>query len=148
MGELQEIHDSILFHVGLFISGIVAGIAVFGIEMEFFVGSMIIEALSNSLPASDTTNLAISNYYSMIFLLTIGGIIQGILIGFLDKISFSFGYICGVLFMVTILGGVLWSVAPSVVIGMVVAFIAVLIGIYLRILMKNKTEHNYGDHYW
>lgn len=147
MDYLQDILNSIGIQIGLFLTGLFIGSGVFVSEMTLFVGNIIMVALSNSLPASDVGNSIISHYYLMMSILPIAGFIQGILLGLLDKASFSFGYISGIFLMVLFLGGALWNVFTGVVIGMIFALISTVIGLCLKIF-KNKREHDYRYYQW
>lgn len=144
MEYLQDILDGIGVQISLFFGGLVAGGMVFTSEMMLFVGNLIMAAISNSIPISDAGNSAISYYYIMIFIFAIAGLIQGVLLGLLDKVAFSLGYILGILLMVLLFVNALLNVAPTVVIGMIIALISVVIGLYLKILIQNKREHDYG----
>ncbi|WP_319506466.1 hypothetical protein [uncultured Methanolobus sp.] len=148
MGELQEIRESIAYQWGLFIAGIPVGAGVFSAEMSAFVTNLISTTIFNTLPASDTGDVAISNYYSMLFLITVFGLMQGIGLGMLKKTAFSFGYIIGIFVMILVFGNALIEIAPSIVVGMIIALITVLIGIYLRYLTINKRENDYNYHRW
>lgn len=142
--EKGNLLDDVRSQINLFISGISAGAAVFTFEMLFFFGDTVINALFNSIPASDAGNSAISYYNFIIFILIIAGLIQGFSIGLFDKGSFTIGYIFGILFILIFFGSVLFDIAPKIVFGMVIAFISIAIGLYLKVLMIKKRENNYG----
>lgn len=148
MGELQELRESIAYQWGLFIAGIPVGASVFSAEMSAFVTNLISATIFNTLPASGTGSVVISNYHSMLFLITVFGLIQGIALGMLKKTAFSFGYVIGIFVMILIFGNALIEIAPSVIVGMIIALITVLVGMYLRFLIVNKRENDYNYYRW
>jgi hypothetical protein len=91
MGELQELHNHIAYQLALFSAGIPIGIGVFVIEMSAFVENLIAVTVFKTLPSSEIGDLFISNYYFVMFLITIFGIIQGIALGWLKNLHFHLG---------------------------------------------------------
>lgn len=143
MSDLQNIRDNIGFQISLFFIGFVAGAIVFVSEMAVFVVNILMAALSNSFQMSELGNSIISHYYMVILVFAIVGLIQVALIGWLDQTVFSFGYILGILFMLTIFGRALWNVAQPVFIGMVIAFIFVVVGLFLKAITQNRSTNVY-----
>jgi hypothetical protein len=140
--SMNVFEDRTAVHIIAFTVGFVIGAYVLANEMVFLGGNMITYAFFHALPATLETNPILSSYTTGVEILTIVGIIQGILIGIFLIESFSMGYIFGDVFLMVFLGKPLWVIAPSVIIGMVVAVIAVLIGVYIRVLLKNR-RHNH-----
>jgi hypothetical protein len=144
---MKGFRDSLAFHVGAVVAGFVVGSYVFGNEMIFFLGNMVGGAFFHTIPIIPISNSIVGSYTTGIWILTIIGCIQGILIGTFLIESFSFGYIFGDLVLIGFLGPYLWNTAPSVVVGMVLAIISVIIGLYLRSLI-HKRRNKYPRYYY
>jgi len=126
-------------HIGLFISGIVAGIGALSIQLIIFVGDVIMEALKNiSVPVS--ASQIITTYTSAILIFTILGVIINILVGYFGPISFSFGFLLGDFLMIAFLSPILNEIAPLALNGMIVAFVALFIGLLLKFVFKDTSE--------
>ncbi|WMW25304.1 hypothetical protein RE474_00880 [Methanolobus sediminis] len=145
---MEDILEDIRIQIGLLITGFGIGASVLGVELYVFVGNMIMNALNNALPVSEASQSVMSSYGSAIFILTIAGFLQGVLLGLLDRAIFSVGYVLGILFMVYYLGNALWGIAPSIVTGMIFSLIAVLAGLFLKLFLLSRQNDNYRDYNW
>lgn len=145
---MGDIFDDIRFQIGLFGTGFGVGTGVLVTELYVFVGNLIITAFNDAFPVSEASQSIMSSYGSVIFILTIAGLIQGVLLGLLDRAFFSAGYILGIAFMGYYLGNALWSIAPSIVTGMIFSLIAVLAGLFLKMFLLSRQNDNYRDYNW
>lgn len=145
---MEDIFNDIRFQIGLLITGFGIGAGVLGTELYVFVGNMIINALNDALPVSEASQSIMSSYGSAIFIMTIAGLLQGVLLGVFDRVSFSIGYVMGILFMVYYLGKALWSIEPSIVTGMIFSLIAVLAGLCLKMFIQSRQKNDYRDCGW
>ena len=130
-----------------FFTGLIAGVSVLAIELTFFVGNILMDALK-PLATSPQSEQILTTYSTTITLFIISGVLINIIIGYYAPATFSLGYITGDFLMIASLATALMQIAPSVLTGMVIAFVAILLGLFLKIILKNK-ENRYRQYdYW
>jgi hypothetical protein len=144
---MNKFFDSLTFHISAFFAGFIFGSYIFGDEMVYFVGNIIVDAFFHALPITPMSASIMSNYTTGILGLTVVGLIQGSVFGIFFVESFSYGYIIGDLVLIALIGPFLWTLAQPVVIGMLIAIIPVIIGMYIRswLWRPKKKYPRYSD---